>query len=335
MNTYKLMERVFYDQCDVHEDTVEVKAKTGGNVIQNPSDPDATYDGHKGPGYQAQIAEACNPENDVQLITSVIPQTAVESDSNAVLPVLEDLKESDLLPESMLGDTLYAGDENVQLSEQYGVELVGPVPSGPKENQGANELNVDDFNIGQISEKVICCPAGHSPKSSVHNNQTGKTRTVMPESACGQCGYVDQCPVKKNRNGYCLDHTAKDRRLAARCHEECTDIFQQRYRLRGGLEGTNSGLKRRTGLGQLRVRGKPRVSHAIYLKIAGWNILRASVCAKIRDIVYERANAAIFDLQRTILQPKFAREVHQRGPRNIFSPTLRRFAKILQFQAAA
>ncbi len=120
MNMYKLMERDFYDQCDVHEDTVdsrvksqlcddktvfkmremgikntydagvtvEIKAKTGGNVIQNPSDPDATYDGHKGPGYQAQIAETCNPENDVQLITSVIPQTAVESDSKAVLPGL-------------------------------------------------------------------------------------------------------------------------------------------------------------------------------------------------------------------------------------------------------
>ncbi len=157
----------------------------------------------------------------------------------------------------------------------------------------------------------------------------------MSESACGQCNYIDQCPVKKNRNGYCLDHTAKDRRLAARRHEEATDVFQQRYRLCGGLEGTNSGLKRRIGLGQLRVRGKPRVSHAIYLKIAGWNILRATVCAKIREIVHERANAAIFGLQRTILQPKFAREVHPRGPRNIFSPTLRRFVKILQFQAAA
>ena len=335
MDTYKLMERVFYDQCDVHEDRVSVKAKTGGNVIQNPSDPDATYDGHKGPGYQAQITETCNPENEVQLITSVIPQTAVESDSNAVLPVLEDLKESNLLPESMLGDTLYAGDENVQRAGQYGVELVGPVPSGPKGTQDADELNVDDFNIDQASEEVICCPAGYSPESSVHDHQTGKTRTVMSESACGQCDYVAQCPVKKNRNGYRLNHTAKDRRIAARRHEEATDVFQQRYRLRGGLEGTNSGLKRRTGLGQLRVRGKPRVSHAIYLKIAGWNILRASVCAKIREIVYERANAAILGLQRINLKLKFTGQAHQRGPRNIFMPPLWQFGKILRFQAAA
>ena len=60
-STYKALERIFYEQCEVHEDKVSVKEKTGGNVMQNPSDPDATYDGHKGPGYQVQIAETCNP----------------------------------------------------------------------------------------------------------------------------------------------------------------------------------------------------------------------------------------------------------------------------------
>jgi len=42
------------------------------------------------------------------------------------------------------------------------------------------------------------------------------------------------------------------------------------------------------------VRGRPAVFQAIYLKIAGWNILRASVCAKMREIVWERANIAVF-----------------------------------------
>jgi hypothetical protein len=31
---------------------------------------------------------------------------------------------------------------------------------------------------------------------------------------------------------------------------------------------------------------RPAVFHAIYLKIAGWNILRASVCAKMRQIIW-------------------------------------------------
>ena len=88
-------------------------------------------------------------------------------------------------------------------------------------------------------------------------------------------------------------HTAKARRTAGRRREEATDVFRERYRRRSGIEGTNSGLKRRTGAGQLRVRGGPRVFQAIYLKITGWNILRASACAKMREIVYARAGVGL------------------------------------------
>ena len=304
-DTYKAMERIFYEQCEVHEDKVCIKDKTGGNVMQNPSDPDATYDGHKGPGYQTQIAETCHPDNEVQLITAAFPQTAVESDGNAVEEVLDDLKGNGLLPGEMFTDTLYNSDDNVQLAAGYGVELVGPVPSGSAKSKDADEyerLNIDDFDVDETTEEVVCCPAGHAPESSEHNSETGRTKTVMPESACGPCEFRGQCPVKKGRVGYCLEHTAKERRLAGRRRETATEVFRERYRIRGGIEGTNSGLKRRTGLGQLRVRGRPAVFHAIYLKIAGWNILRASACAKMREIVWERANMAAFWLNFAFLR---------------------------------
>ncbi len=77
-SSYKLLEQVFYQQCDVEEAKVVLKEKTGGNCIQNPSDPGATYDGHKCPGYQVQLAETCNPQNEQQFITCVIAQTAAE-----------------------------------------------------------------------------------------------------------------------------------------------------------------------------------------------------------------------------------------------------------------
>jgi len=295
-DTYKAVERIFYEQCEVHEENVSVKQRTGGNVMQNPSDADATYDGHKGPGYQVQIAETCNPENEVQLITCAIPQTAAEPDANAVEEVLQDLTANDLMPDELLVDTHYTGDENVQLAEEKGVELVGPVPpgSGKSKCDEYEQLNIDDFNVDEASEEVVCCPAGHEPQSSEHNKDTGKTKTVMPESACSQCEFFEQCPVEKIREQYKLEHTAKQRRLAGRRREQDTEVFIERYKTRGGIEGTNSGLKRRVGLGRLRVRGRQAVFHSVYLKIAGWNILRASVCAKMRQIVYARANMAVF-----------------------------------------
>ncbi|KKL84953.1 hypothetical protein LCGC14_1959590, partial [marine sediment metagenome] len=160
-DTYQALERIFYEQCEVYEENVSVKKKTGGNVMQNPSDADATYDGHKGPGYQAQIAETCHPENEVQLITCAIPQTAAEADANAVEGVLDDLTANDLLPDELLVDTHHTGDENVQLAEDNGVELVGPVPSGSSKTKDDEyeQLNIDDFNVDEASEEVICCPA--------------------------------------------------------------------------------------------------------------------------------------------------------------------------------
>ncbi len=336
-DTYKAVERIFYEQCEVHEDTVSIKQKTGGDVMQNPSDPDATYDGHKGQGYQAQIAETCNPENEVQLITCAIPQTAVEQDANAVEEVLQDLTAKDLLPDELLVDTHYTSDDNVQLAEQQGVELVGPVPPGSSKSKDDEyeRLNIDDFNVDEATEEVVCCPAGHKPQSSEHNSDTGKTKTLMPESTCSQCEFFEQCPVEKIKGQYKLEHTAKQRRLAGRRREQDTEVFRERYKTRGGIEATNSGLKRKTGLGQLRVRGRPAVFHAIYLKIAGWNILRASVCAKMREIVYERANAALLKPQHLHLRIRIAEQILQRGPRNIFSIPFRPLTKFSRSRAAA
>jgi hypothetical protein len=331
---FKAMKRIFYEQCEVHADKVTVKDKVGSRVMQNPSEPDATYDGHKGPGYQAQISETCNPDNEVQLATAVIPQTAAEPDPEAVEPVLDILEQSDLLPEELLVDTSYASDENVQKAESRGVELVGPVPgSGGPESD--DELTIDDFNIDESTEQVICCPAGHEPVSSEYNPQTGKTRTVMPDTACGSCEYYDQCPATKKRVGYQLDHTAKQRRTAARRREESTDVFRERYKTRGGIESTNSGLKRRTGLGQLRVRGGPRVFHAIYLKVAGWNVLRSSVCAKIREIVYQRANVAVLRAYWFPIFHMFDRKTWTIGSLMRFKPLCDDNALLLWFQAAA
>ena len=291
-SSYQALERIFQEQCEVQEQKVTVKDQTGNTVMQNPSDPEASYDGHKGPGYQVQIAETCSPDNEVQLITSALPQTASVPDEEAVAPVLADLKASRLLPKELLGDMHYPSEENVQLAESYGVELVGPVP-GAAPAQRPDDLTIDDFVIDEKTEQVTCCPDGHAPLRSVHHPASGRTHTTMAAVHCEHCAYRAQCPVAETADGYHLEHTAKQRRVAERRREQQTEVFRERYRRRSGIESTNSGLKRRTGLGRLRVRGRPRVFQALYLKITGWNILRASVCATMRKLVQARAQTAV------------------------------------------
>jgi hypothetical protein len=67
----------------------------------------------------------------------------------------------------------------------------------------------------------------------------------------------------------------QDLRLAQRRAAERTDDFKTDYRMRGGIEATNSMLQRVTGLDRLRVRGRPAVFSSILLNVADWNLLRA------------------------------------------------------------
>lgn len=281
-STYKALVTIFGQQCEVSGETIVVKAKTGGDVVQNPSDLDATYDGHKGPGYQVQLTETCVPGNGVQLITAVLPQTACEPDGDALVPMLDQLETAGRLPDEMLADTLYTGDENVQAAADRGVDLIGPVP-GRTPEMHPEALSVDDFAFDERTGAITACPAGHRPTSCVHDATTATTRIEMRASACTACPLRKQCPIERTRDGmFTLEFTDKERRLAGRRVEERTEVFQERYAPRSGIESTNSGLKNRLGLGQLRVRGRGSVFRVIWHKVTGWNVLRAAASTTLR-----------------------------------------------------
>jgi hypothetical protein len=288
--SYKALVTIFTQQCELVESKVQVRAKTGGACVQNPSDLDATYDGHKGQGYKAQIVETCSEANDVQLIVSVLPQTAADSDADAVKPIVSDLKEKEMLPKVLIGDTAFCSDENVQAAAKEDVELVGPVagrspeaeavPAG--QDQGMEPLTIDDFAVDERTHKVHSCPAGRIPLQTTYDGKTGTTTIEMPMGTCDSCPFRQACPIETKPGGRAtLNYTDKQRRLAERRREEDTEAFRERYAIRSGIESTNSGLKRRLGLGQLRVRGKKAVFHAIYLKAAGWNLFRAVASGKL------------------------------------------------------
>jgi len=284
-SSYKALVTIFSQQCELSEGKVVVKAKTGGDCVQNPSDRDATYSGHKGKGYQVQLAETCAPENEVQLITGALPQTACEPDGGSVVPMLDQLEESELVPEVMLADTLYCGDENVQEAEARGVELVGPIPGREPESDPA-ALTIDDFAVDERTGHVEACPRGHVPLVVERDQEAGTTRIEMAPEVCGGCPFRNACPINKTKDGrFKLEFNDKDHRLAGRRREQDTPVFTERYARRSGIESTNSGLKNRLGLKRLRVRGRGSVFRVILHKVAGWNVLRAAAAVKMRTWV--------------------------------------------------
>ncbi len=292
-STYKAMVTIFGQQCEVNDNHVVIKTKTGGDRVQNPSDPDATYDGHKGPGYQVQIAETCSPTNEVQLITAVLPQTACEPDGAAVVPMLDQLEGSDLLPEEMAADGAYCSDENVQSAAARGVDLIGPVSGRPPDSD-PEALTVDDFAVDERTGQVEACPSGHTPLVVERDAEAGTTRIEMAPEACGGCPFRAACPIHMTRDGrYTLEFSDKDHRLAGRRQEQETPVFAERYAPRAGIESTNSGLKNRLEMKRLRVRGRGTVFRVILHKVAGWNVLRAAASKTLRARVQAQVDQTL------------------------------------------
>jgi len=66
----------------------------------------------------------------------------------------------------------------------------------------------------------------------------------------------------------------------ARRHRERTKEFKDGYRLRSGIEATNSEYKRAYGGGRLRVRGSPAVTRTVKFKFMALNIRRCTKSAQ-------------------------------------------------------
>jgi|GEM_PF-625086 len=132
--SFLALARVFTEHCEVTlTEMAVVRPKASdengqsARVMQNPSDLDAGYDGHKGPGYQVQISQAYDTgEEGAGLIVGCVPQSAAESDSASLEPVYEQQKRMGTLPEKLLADTAYGSQAHVEMSAEMGIQLVSP-----------------------------------------------------------------------------------------------------------------------------------------------------------------------------------------------------------------
>jgi hypothetical protein len=278
MYSYQLLERVLKEQCNLTDDKDNpVKMKTPKEIpsdsLQNPSDPDATYSGHKGQGYQVQIMETfCDDkkekEQSLNLITHVDVEPAHESDANAIVPAIESVKERDLKPKEVMADSLYGSDDNCESAEKHDVELIAPT----RGSVDKEKLSLADFQFSPKGE-IIACPQGNIPAKV---KKRKKISIGFSATSCQDCPELTRCPVNKGKKHYYLRFTDKEMRLAKRRLYEQSVEFKDRYRWRAGVEATMSEYDRRTGVKHLRVRGTKAVRFCATLKAIGVNIFRAA-----------------------------------------------------------
>jgi hypothetical protein len=278
MYSYKLLERVLKDHCNLTDDKdhpIELKKpkEIASDSLQNPSDPDATYSGHKGQGYQVQIMETfCDDEEkkeeSLNLITHVEVEPAHKSDANALIPAIESTERQNLKPKELTADTLYGSDDNCERAKEHEVELIAPTMGSVDKDK----LTMTDFQFSEKGE-VVACPQGNAPAKV---KKRKRVSIGFASHDCRNCPERSRCPVKKGKKYYYLRFTDKEMRIAKRRIYEQSDEFKDRYRWRAGVEATMSEYDRRTGVKHLRVRGLKAVRFCATLKALGVNIFRAA-----------------------------------------------------------
>ncbi len=279
LHSYKHLKRLFNEQCEVVRESgsegegnkVILKKEVSSTSLQNPSDPDATY-GHKGKGYKVQISETCDRDNEVQVITHVEVQGAHESDQNSSTPIIEDLEDKDRKPDTFYEDAGYGSGENIIEAKERGVKLMSPIEVGAKPKEGT--LKLTDFTITEDGTQVIRCPEGKMPFRHRKGKDPHRINALFKKEVCNSCKKLSRCPVSQHKRHNKLSFTRKDLVVARRRVEQETLEFKEEYKIRSGIEATNSELKRKHVMDKVWTRGKERVTFAVFMKVTACNIKR-------------------------------------------------------------
>lgn len=290
---FRLLERLLAEQCrfGVKEGDEEpvVMLKEGKEVasdsLQSPFDPDASYDGHKGVGYQAQISETCVPDNAIQVITRVEVEAAHESDNQAIVPALVDLGERAIGPDRMFADTAYNSGDNLIAAAERGVELMAPTPG----KADADSIGLGHFALDLETLRVRACPEGFQPIRD-RLSKDGKTRNLLFDKArCKDCPLRDDCPAGR-QGGRLRVHPRDVATTYSRVREE-TKEFRDAYAIRSGIESTNAECKTAHGLGKVWTRGMLRVTFAAKMKALACNVKRfiRHQCARLMEKLMQLA----------------------------------------------
>jgi hypothetical protein len=211
---------------------------------------------------------------------------AARSDIGKALSVVERLENAGIKPETFFADGGYPSVPSAFTITEKQIELIAPV----NRSRLSDEIMGRDcfqFNSEGFSIK---CPMGYSPidhRMLSQNNKKGKSlHAIFDGDICRQCSLLDRCPVRapNHRSRGCqprdtvgdfrLEITPEIRLRDQMYSNQHTIEWKDRYRIRSGIEATNSELKRSHGLGKLRVRRANKVCFAVACKVTACNIKR-------------------------------------------------------------
>jgi len=279
---FKTLKRMLGEQTDNADfdklNPGELKIKDGqdlsSDILQNPSDPDATYRYKYGPniGYTANMVEIFDEEHSVIKDYDFKPN--IYSDQKFSKDTIEklDIDKESKNPLKMLVDGAYFTLELAELAINKGIELIPGQLIGRKES--ASKLSF--AKIFQINEDNLIteCINGQNPYCSKYDDEKEVITAKFAKENCSNCSFKKQCriqfqkktnTVRFNRSRYLRD-TIREKMDT----KEYVELTNQR----AGIEGLPSVFRRKYNVDNMPVRGEVRSKLYFGFKVLATNVKR-------------------------------------------------------------
>jgi hypothetical protein len=276
---YQVLQRVFQEHFHVDEATLRPKVgeELKASSLQSPDDWEATYRQKRGEehwGYVANVAETCNPENEMQLIVKVQTEANNTDDAamlNEALPELKERTDAD----EMYTDGGYNSPDVDQTMRELSMEQIQTAIRGRKPS--AEKLNLDAFaweldDDGQ--PRATTCPHGQRAEVTPGRSED-RYRVAFGAAGCESCPFLDSCRTEplKCTPEYVLRFSQQDVDLALR-RQRSAEARASGQNLRSAVEATVRSIKHPFDDGKVPVRGQPRVSMVVLASATMSNLRR-------------------------------------------------------------
>ena len=268
---YQLLQRAIDEQTKNDDKSNRIpKAREDGmppGILQNPSDPDATYRSKAGKphkGYSANLVEAVDEKGSV--IVDYQYDVSTRSDASFIKEYLENAEVSEETS-VLITDGAYASEETSRLAADKNMDLLttGLLGRKPKEILG-------QFELDETGHKITSCPAGNVPKSGSYIKQTDSIRVSFYKHQCEGCPYQNKCnPNIKERTASLIIPLKSRRRILESTERMNDEIRTFIGRIRNGVETVPSILRNKYTVDKMPVRGKLKTKQFFGFKVAALN----------------------------------------------------------------
>lgn len=265
---YKLLIRLLEEQVETNEEGKTVPKdgkKLHSEVLQNPSDPDATYREKYGSniGYVGNVVESFNEESGVITQYDFKPNTY--ADTKFCEDVLDKLENTEDV--NILVDGAYYSYELSEKAKKQGINLKPSQIVGKEPDE--SKIPYSEFKVDEETGKITECPNEEKPQVSYSSKDsyTAKFKTEQ----CENCPKKEKCAAKQEKKGYSVRISKKgysnSKIRQARHTKEYTKITNKR----SGVEGIPSVIRRKYHVDAMPVRGLLRSKMEFGFKIGAYN----------------------------------------------------------------